>query len=162
MSIEVSQKEETRFDVDGVINRLLQFYGAKNDTDYATMRHLARSTVGNWRKRKSIPYSECEFMFLEYGASMDWLLNGEGSQYRSQPIQVVNYGRESNVVTTGVNNGHIVAEVGIQQYNTELGGRGQRICNWVRDYVASHSSEDVGHFEERLRRAFPEFESFKG
>lgn len=102
----------------------------------------------------------------QFGINLDWLVAGEGEMYRANRLDqsirqdVVNYAKESNVVTTGVNNGHIVAEVGIQQYNTESGGRGQRLCEWVREYAAAHSDADVGHLVERMRRAFPEFEDW--
>jgi len=66
-----------KIDVSDVIDRLLLVLGAKNDTDYAVLRELPRSTVGNWRRRQSVPYSECEYIFTKYGVSFDWMLTGK-------------------------------------------------------------------------------------
>ena len=75
-----AQKEQ-KINVNDVIDRLLLVCGAKNDTDYAVLRNLPRSTVGNWRRRQSVPYTECEYMFTEFGVSFDWILTGKGEKY---------------------------------------------------------------------------------
>ncbi|MDD5394422.1 MAG: helix-turn-helix domain-containing protein [Thiothrix sp.] len=85
MSTDDTQKEQP-INVNDVIDRLLLVCGAKNDTDYAVLRDLPRSTVGNWRRRQSVPYAECEYVFAEFGVSFDWILTGKGERYQVAPL----------------------------------------------------------------------------
>jgi transcriptional regulator with XRE-family HTH domain len=134
-----------------------------NKKQFAELLSINEKTFGTYTRGAS-PSVDFLLAAHRHGFNLDWLIAGDGEMYRANREavrqDVVSYARESNVVTTGVNNGNIVAEVGIQQYNTDAGGRGQRLCDWVREYAAAHSDADVGHLVERMRRAFPEFEDW--
>lgn len=120
------------FDVNAIIDRLLLLAGAKNDTEYCLKRDLARSTIGNWRKRQSVPYSECEFMFFEHNASMDWILTGEGSMFRSNQF--------SNVAP--------------QEKNSQL-------AQWVNHYAETRTRREFEWLEMEIARQFPEYNAWR-
>lgn len=169
MSKKETQIEKYLFDQNEVINRFLEVVGATNDTDYAKIRDLPRSTVGTWRKRDSIPYAECEYFFREMNISMDWMLTGQGEMYRdNRPTQVSqdvrNYGKDSNVVTQhGVhNNTHIVAKAG-EGYprSADKGGRDTRLCQFIEWWMESHDPDDQAWLEKQIERAVPEYAQWK-
>lgn len=143
-------------DIKGLSEEFKQF-GVKYDS------------FNNYAKGSVEPKAGFFAAMYQFGINLDWLVAGEGEMYRANRADqslrqdAVNYAKDSNVVTqNGVNNNtHIVAEAGLQRYNTVQGGRGQRLCEWIADYAASHSDADVGCFVERMRRAFPEFEGWE-
>ena len=73
---------------------------------------------------------------------------------------VVNHGKGAAVVTTGVNNGTIVAEGGYNP-NQNKGGRGLRLCQWIEDYVAAHSEDECAWLEIEVSRHFAEYVEWK-
>ena len=169
-----SQNEENVFDVDGIIDRLLMIYGAKSDSAYSTLRGVARSTVGNWRKRKTIPYSECEHAFLEHNASLDWIFTGEGSMYRAKTgvyvpkddgsdvhyrVNVNSKGVANVVNNHGVNNGNIVAQGGTDR--TEQGGNEQLLINFITWFMKNHDATDQAWLVGQLARSVPEFKEWR-
>ncbi|MDD5394872.1 MAG: helix-turn-helix domain-containing protein [Thiothrix sp.] len=83
MDIQVTDAGIWKPDADAVIDRMLLVSGVSSDSAYAAMYGLPRSTVGNWRRRKAIPYAECERLFLR-GVSFDWLLAGQGNANRHE------------------------------------------------------------------------------
>ena len=89
-----------------------------------------------------------------------WLLLGDGEMTTNGigNVHVVNHGKESNVVTTGVNNGNIVAQAG---KSSALGGRDVRICQFVRWWMDAHEPDDQAWFEKQLERAVPEYGAWK-
>lgn len=101
------------------------------------------------------------------GVSLDWLLLGEGEMIR-QPAPVQNiggsihYGKDSTVVTTGVNNGNIVAEGGSNTNYNFQGGLGLRLCEFVRWWMESHDDpDDHVWLEKHLERSVPEYAAWK-
>ena len=162
---------EVAFDVKKVISKQLD--ALRVARGFRTIKELAEEigviryeTFNSYASGKVEPKAAFFAHMHEFGINIEWLITGEGEMYRANRADVrqdvaVSYARDSNVVTTGVNNGHIVAEVGLQRYNTDQGGRGQRLCEWIADYAASHSDADVGCLMERMRRAFPEFEGWE-
>lgn len=160
MSINSSQKEQT-LDGSAIVDRLLLVYKAKSDSDYASKRGLARSTVGNWRVRPSVPYSECEHAFLQLNVSMDWLLTGVGNMYRSSaPIsQIVTMGKGHAVVSQNtVNNGNIVTAVGAGSVSE--GGKGQRLCDFIHWFERNCGMDDMVWLEQHILRTVPEFAAY--
>ena len=74
-------------DATALVDRLQVVFGAKDDTELSRLMGQKRSTVGNWRNRGSIPYSECVNVAVERGICLDWLLTGEGPMQRGQSAQ---------------------------------------------------------------------------
>lgn len=65
-----------------VVDRLRAVYGAKDDSELSKAMDQKRSTVGNWRNRGTIPYTECVKVAGDKSISLDWLLTGEGPMRR--------------------------------------------------------------------------------
>ncbi len=72
----------------------------------------------------------------------------------------VNYGKDSTFVTTGVNNGHIVAEGG-GKTNYIQGGRASRLCEFVRWWMDCHDVDDQVWLDKQVERAVPEYAAWK-
>lgn len=71
-------------DSGAVVDRLQAVFGAKDDTELSYAMGQKRSTVGNWRNRGTIPYTECVRVAEVRGVSLDWLLTGEGPMFRGE------------------------------------------------------------------------------
>ena len=69
---------EPLMDVNDIIQRMRQVYGAKNDSALAAALNLAVSAPSNWRNRNSPPFAICVEMAAEKGVSLDWLIFGIG------------------------------------------------------------------------------------
>ena len=93
-----------------------------------------------------------------YLSRSDPLVTEQPTMYR-QDVAV--QAKEAAVVTTGVNNGSIVAEGRRQQYNKDLGERGMRLCAFVQWWMACHDADDQAWLEKQVERAVPEFAAWK-
>ena len=69
---------ERLMDVNDIIQRRRQVYGAKNDSALAAALNLAVSAPSNWRQRNSPPFGICADIAMEKGVSLDWLIFGIG------------------------------------------------------------------------------------
>lgn len=69
-------------DAGSVIDRLHLIYDVDTDSGLCEVAGINRQTLGNWRSRGKIPYTECVMAAEKHGASLDWLLTGEGPMYR--------------------------------------------------------------------------------
>jgi hypothetical protein len=69
---------EPLMDVNDIIQRMRQVYGAKNDSALANELNLAVSAPSNWRQRNSPPFGICAEIAAEKGVSLDWLIFGIG------------------------------------------------------------------------------------
>ena len=67
-----------------VLDRLQILFGVDSDSDLCKAINVNRATLGTWRVRNSVPYSLCVKVAEEKGASLDWLLTGEGEMYRTE------------------------------------------------------------------------------
>lgn len=72
----------SKVDSAALVDRLQLVFGAKDDTELSRLMGQKRSTVGNWRNRGSIPYTDCVAVAEEKGISLDWLLTGVGPMRR--------------------------------------------------------------------------------
>jgi hypothetical protein len=61
-----------------VINRIQKAMQFNSDSEMCIKLKINRATLGNWRLRDSVPYSLCVSISESEGASLDWLLTGEG------------------------------------------------------------------------------------
>ena len=73
-----------------VVDRLRAVYGVKDDSELTKAMDQKRSTVGNWRNRGTVPYTECVKVAGQHGISLDWLLTGEGPMRRDGIAQAGN------------------------------------------------------------------------
>lgn len=85
-----------------ILNRVMQAFSLKTDTDLSNFLGITPQNVYNWRQRNSVDwrvlYTKC------VNISMDWLMSGEGSMLKS-----VEKG-SNNVVQSGGNSTNIVGD----------------------------------------------------
>ena len=149
----------------GEIERLL-FLIEQENISYEELAELSETSVRTVTNtiydNKPIGMKLLRGLQKKKGVSLDWLLEGIGEMYvvhhSHYRQEVVNHGKESNVVTTGVNNGNIVAQAG---KSSALGGRDVRICQFVRWWMDAHEPDDQAWFEKQLERAVPEYGAWK-
>ena len=67
-----------------VLDRMKEAVEAKNDSELAKVIGVAKTTISSWRKRDSIPYSECVEISFRYVVRLDWLLTGRGQAYERE------------------------------------------------------------------------------
>lgn len=125
----------------------------------ADLLGVSKDRIGNWDTRTPPPHEVIIVMMKNFHLNPYWLLLGDGEMTTNGigNVHVVNHGKESNVVTTGVNNGNIVAQAG----KSVLGGRDVRICQFVRWWMDAHEPDDQAWFEKQLERAVPEYGAWK-
>jgi hypothetical protein len=70
--------------VDIVLSRMKKVFGAERDADLARALKISPQTLSSWRQRAAIPYALCVECAKTQGASLDWLLYGEGEIMRNQ------------------------------------------------------------------------------
>ncbi|HET8898797.1 MAG TPA: helix-turn-helix domain-containing protein [Rhodanobacteraceae bacterium] len=73
---------ENKDDASAVLGRLALLLGVHNDSQLAKAAGVNRQTLGSWRSRGSVSYELCIKIARERGASLDWLLTGEGPMLR--------------------------------------------------------------------------------
>ena len=150
----------------GEVDRLL-FLIEKEGISYEELAELSDASVRTVKNtiydNKPIGMKLLRGLQKKKGVSVDWLLLGEGDMYtRMGTVQqkMVNYGKDSTVVTTGVNNGHIVAEGG-SNTNYMQGGRGLRLCEFVQWWMANRDGADQIWLDKQIERAVPEYAAWK-
>lgn len=77
----------SKIDSAALVDRLQVVFGAKDDTELSRLMGQKRSTVGNWRNRGSVPYTDCVEVAEERGISLDWLLTGVGPMRRGISLE---------------------------------------------------------------------------
>jgi len=74
----MSTKDE-HFLVEGILARMREATGSKNDAQLAAYLGVARSVVSAWKTRGTIPYASCGQIHERESVSMDWLLAGKST-----------------------------------------------------------------------------------
>lgn len=69
--------------VDTVLARMKSIYGVRKDAELARALDISPQTLSSWRQRSAIPYALCVECAKAQGASLDWLLYGEGPMMRA-------------------------------------------------------------------------------
>lgn len=108
-----------------------------------------------------------DFLILldNIGINLRWFVTGKGNMYRRDTSlavhqRVVNHGRESAVVSSGINNGTIVNRAG--QGEPEVGSdRAGTLCAWINDYMKNHSDDEGAWLDVEMGRKFPEYKEWK-
>lgn len=67
-----------------VLSRMKTIYGVEKDAELARALDISPQTLSSWRQRSAIPYSLCVECAKTRGASLDWLLYGEGEMMRDR------------------------------------------------------------------------------
>jgi hypothetical protein len=130
----------------------------------AELLGVRKDNVGSWDTRTPPPYEVITFLMKNFHLNPYWLLLGDGEMYASTETvlqKTIHYGKDSTVVTTGVNNGHIVAEGGSNTNYNFQGGRGLRLCEFVTWWMANHEPDDQAWLEKQVERAVPEYAAWK-
>jgi len=71
-------------EVDTVLSRMKKIFGVKRDADLARALAISPQTLSSWRQRAAVPYALCAECAKTKGASLDWLLYGEGQMMRDK------------------------------------------------------------------------------
>lgn len=67
-----------------VLSRIKTIYGVEKDAELARALDISPQTLSSWRQRSAIPYALCVECAKSQGASLDWLLYGEGQAMREK------------------------------------------------------------------------------
>lgn len=70
---------------ESVLERLKVVLETASDSALARALDATPQTISSWKKRDSVPYAKCVSVARESGVSLDWLLTGEGTMYKSTP-----------------------------------------------------------------------------
>lgn len=62
-------------------------YGVVKDAELARALEISPQTLSSWRQRSAVPYALCVECAKTQGASLDWLLYGEGQMLRDSASQ---------------------------------------------------------------------------
>lgn len=138
------------------IKKVRQWHGLSQVEFAQKLGVKSNQIISIENNKQQIPGIVLEKIVEIFQVDGNWLLSGAGQMTINQ--EVVNHGKESNVVTTGVNNGNIVAQAG---KSSALGGRDVRICQFVRWWMDAHEPDDQAWFEKQLERAVPEYGAWK-
>ncbi|MGB0695401.1 MAG: helix-turn-helix domain-containing protein [Rhodospirillaceae bacterium] len=65
-----------QLDALAIIDRMKEAAETSLDTELATYLGLPKTTVSSWRRRKTIPYSDCVRLSYMTGQPVDWILTG--------------------------------------------------------------------------------------
>ena len=129
---------ERLMDVNDIIQRMRQVYGAKNDSALAAALNLAVSAPSNWRQRNSPPFGICADIAMEKGVSLDWLIFGIGDMRLG--------GR---------------AEAQHDSAHTETpraeSSAADRLSQFVYWWHVSRSQDEMIWLEQQFKRAVPEY-----
>jgi hypothetical protein len=61
-----------------------KIFGVERDADLARALAISPQTLSSWRQRAAVPYALCVECAKTKGASLDWLLYGEGQMMRDK------------------------------------------------------------------------------
>ena len=76
MSTSIDDKNPSEIEINAVLDRIIEFIGAKSDTDLAKAMNVSRQVIFGWRKRGTIPYDRLIQFALSKGLSLDYLITG--------------------------------------------------------------------------------------
>lgn len=68
--------------VSAVLSRMKEIYGVEKDAELSRALDISPQTLSSWRQRSAVPYALCVECAKSRGASLDWLLYGEGRKMR--------------------------------------------------------------------------------
>lgn len=71
-----------------VLSRMKEVYGVERDAELARALDISPQTLSSWRQRSAIPYALCVECAKSRGASLDWLLYGEGRMMRDTGYEI--------------------------------------------------------------------------
>lgn len=101
----------------------------------------------------------------EFGINLDWFVTGEGGMYRTNRVSEIReppsvYGKGATVVTTGVNNGHIVT-AGSQSRRESGMSRESLLCVFISEFATTHDADDLVWLEKQFERVVPEYRDWR-
>jgi hypothetical protein len=123
-------------DIDGIIDRLRQVHGAKNEAQLVQLLGLGKSAVSNWRFRNHVPADICFEIARDQGISMDWLVFGVGAMRR------------------------VTGEAGHVQFTPTMPApspAAERIAQFVGWWHMNRSRDEMAWLEIQFKRTLPEY-----
>lgn len=70
-----------------ILDRICEVYGFQQKNQLANHYDIAASSLSNRYRRGPLSYDFAVFCSLETGASISWLITGEGPKFTGEPIQ---------------------------------------------------------------------------
>lgn len=131
--------------------------------DFAAELGIAYRTIHNYSSGRSEPTAGFFAALYRIGINLDWFVAGEGDMYRAnrvirEPPAV--YGKGATVVTTGVNNGHIVT-AGSQSRRESGMSRESLLCVFISEFAKTHDADDLIWLEKQFERVVPEYKDWR-
>lgn len=119
-----------------------------------------RSVVSNWKRRGTVPLSECLQLARRYGVTLDWLLTGEGAMYRRAAPSSVrdsdSAGEDAIGLWLAQDEGPFDGLFGPPEQPQPPDRRLAAVLDWWRAWWATASEEDRVWALVQLRRNIPE------
>lgn len=63
-----------------IIDRLIESYGVKNDSNLSKLLKKSRTTISGWRTKNSAPDEISELAAIKNGYNFEWIKTGEGEK----------------------------------------------------------------------------------
>lgn len=70
-----------------VLERIKVALGVPKDADLSRALDIPKTTISGWKQRNAVPYELCVQIADQKGASLDWLLTGQGQFTRTTPTE---------------------------------------------------------------------------
>lgn len=138
------------------------------DRENLTVKGLAKRVGLSQQKMQRIhsqtskPNIEFFAAMYQYGIEMNWLMGKKGPMYRADQAQNIQQTAKggANVVQTGINTGHIVAEA--REPGTVDGvGADSLLCQFATWWKSNKGTEDQVWLDKQIERAVPEYAAWK-
>jgi transcriptional regulator with XRE-family HTH domain len=125
---------------EGIIDRLKMVVKVNTDSELANAIGVSKSTISNWKNRKSIDY-DLVFSFCEH-INLDWLLTGKGDMLK----------------TNGTDNQNFVVEGTAVEYSSSNKDNDKNAFNQIsflqllndKDDMIRMQAEEIGRLKERI------------
>lgn len=125
---------------EGIIDRLKMVVKVNTDSELANAIGVSKSTISNWKNRKSIDY-DLVFSFCEH-INLDWLLTGKGDMLK----------------TNGTDNQNFVVAGTAVEYSSSNKDNDKNAFNQIsflqllndKDDMIRMQAEEIGRLKERI------------
>lgn len=122
--------------------------------EFAGLIKWPYQTVLNYSNGSRQPGWEFIKALHDFGINIDWVMDGNGEMYRAnRSDQLVRMTYQGNGVAVHNNHGMI----GVGEASADTGGRGLRLCDFVKWWMENRTADDQAWLESQIKRAVPEY-----
>lgn len=134
-----------------IVERMIDLLGVKNQSALADALGVSSDVVAKWKKRGTRPYTECLHLARSRGASLEWLLTGEGEKLK-QP----NGDAPKDSPSESSRHGVYDSRHGYEEEDVRLAA----VISWWRSWWAGADEDERSWAMVQLRRAIPESDAW--